>query len=75
MYSERAHEFPRARLSIFWTPEFKKELTMPENSNKKLSEIVDILENEKITVNTVKLFVDGVLESKTALLEAPYSDD
>ncbi|GAA3805055.1 amidohydrolase [Sphaerisporangium flaviroseum] len=38
-------------------------------------ERVRALGGDRLTANTVKFFVDGILESRTASLLAPYSDD
>ncbi|WP_405150895.1 amidohydrolase [Sphaerisporangium sp. NBC_01403] len=38
-------------------------------------EAVRALGDDRLTANTVKFFVDGILENRTASLLAPYSDD
>ncbi|MFF3666119.1 amidohydrolase [Microtetraspora malaysiensis] len=53
----------------------------PERWREQLAEFaadrerVRALGDERLTANTVKFFVDGILENRTASLLAPYSDD
>ena len=64
---------PRAALSIGWdqlSPEEKSGFT-----SSILAEKLKIAPSEKIKISTIKIFVDGVLESKTALFEEPYLSD
>ena len=49
---------------------------MISNTSKNLNYFLDkgIIENEKLTVRSVKAYLDGALGSRGALLKNPYSD-
>ena len=71
-YATNADGLPRGFLSIAFTHELIKKITLEANSKTSLSEIVKISENSKLTVNTVKFFMDGVYEDKTAYTHHHY---
>jgi len=70
IYSRTAGNYPRGSLSIHWDKEFQDLIDKQKRIN--LPELVGIPETERLRVNSVKFFVDGVLRSQTALLEQPY---
>ena len=62
------HEIEQLRIRVY---------AMISNTSKNLNYFLDkgIIENEKLTVRSVKAYLDGALGSRGALLKNPYSDD
>jgi len=74
LYSNNTGDLPWASLCLAWRDSIGDKVKDPSNKNKSLSEIFELPKSEKLRVNTIKLFVDGVLESHTAFLEEPYCE-
>ena len=62
---EKLWKLPRASLSL-WPSQSKNRLTYPIE-NKGI-----LYSNNKLKINSVKVLLDGVMESKTAYLHEPY---
>lgn len=71
VYSTNIDTLPRCSLSLLWDSKLEKYLSQPDKKID-LHEYSEIPKNEKIRINTVKIFVDGVIEAETALVEKPY---
>jgi len=75
VYSNSTRNYPRASLSIHGDKELQNLIDKQQDDKNKiirLSELVGVPETERLKVNSVKFFVDGVLRAQTALLEQPY---
>jgi len=70
IYSRSTGNYPRGSLSIHWDQELQNLISKQKRIN--LPELVGIPETERLRVNSVKFFVDGVLRAQTALLEQSY---
>ena len=73
IYSQADEKLPRTSLSLYWGEDLQKRIDEDEDINNiSLSKLSGIPELERLKIKTVKFFLDGVLESQTALLEEPY---
>jgi len=68
-YMEKGTVIPRALLSIAFTNDLLNRL---KAGDKSLSEVTGIHGSERLFVNTVKFFMDGVMEDKTGLIHNHY---
>jgi len=73
IYSQADEKLPRTSLSLYWGEDLQKRIDEAEDKNNiSLAKLSGIPELERLRIRTVKFFLDGVLESQTALLEEPY---
>jgi len=71
-YIKKSEKLPRASLCVLWDKTVQEEVDKRGDTKINLYEITNTSEHERLKIHTVKFFVDGVLDSQTALLEDPY---